>query len=317
MWCECYISTDGSVASQTCGDRSVNIPRRQVVELSSCRLEQQLLPMCQHGLPLWRATLKRLPMSGRDGKLEIIVHLPAARLAPRSAQGRIRSRVRRRNPRYHMHPGLVRYLQLSALIFYWMSASSNETVCLDTWIIKAIPTTFLCSSSSRTCPSGANSSSCWKSSNYGCHKGTVNRLGAIWTFWWRHGGDWESRTYVHAIKKNKIGSQLYSVSPVIDLPAVDILWQPEYSTKVPVGFKLFAFWWWFYWLLEIFRLKIVNSSSKTWGAVCTKFLCYVGKKLGQSCPAGVWMCTKGTVISDIYVGCNLTFDQGPNPLWGR
>lgn len=35
-----------------CGNRFVNIPRRRVIELPSCRLERQLLPMCQHGLIL-------------------------------------------------------------------------------------------------------------------------------------------------------------------------------------------------------------------------------------------------------------------------
>lgn len=56
-------------------------------------------------------------MSGRDGKLETILHRPAAHLALRSVQGWIRSRVRRRNQRYHVHPGLVRYLQLSIMNF--------------------------------------------------------------------------------------------------------------------------------------------------------------------------------------------------------
>lgn len=155
--------TDRSAASQTYGNRFVNIQRRRVVELSSCRLQQQLPPMCQHGLPLRRATLKRHPMSGRDGRLETLAHLPVARLAPKSDQGRIRSRVRRRNPRYLMHQGLVRYLQLYTMNSCWMSTPSNETVLLDRWIIKAVHTTFVRSSSSRTCPIGANSSCCcWK-----------------------------------------------------------------------------------------------------------------------------------------------------------
>ena len=194
--------TDGSVVFRTCDNRFVNIPRRRVIELPSCRLEQQLLPMCQHGLPLRRATLKRHPMSGRDGKLETISHHLAARLATRSVQDRLRSRVRRRNPRFHMLlPSLVRYLQLSTMNSHFMSAPSNETVSLDIWIIKTIPTTFVRPSSSRTCGIGAISSCCWTPSNYSYHKGTVNRPGANWTFRWRHGGDWESRKYVNAIKQ--------------------------------------------------------------------------------------------------------------------
>ena len=31
---------------------------------------------------------------------------------------------------------------------------------------------------------------------------------------------------------------IYSVSPEIDLPDVGILWQPEFSTKVPVSFRV-------------------------------------------------------------------------------
>ena len=202
VWCECYIRETGLSHLKHVANRFVNIPRRRVVELSNCLLEQQLLTMFQHGLQLWRATLKRHPMSGRDGKLKTIPQLLAARLAPRSVESRIRLRVRRRNPKYHMHPSLVRYLQLSTMHSYWMTASSDETVLFNTWIIKAIPTTFVRSSSSRTnCPIDSNSSCCWKTSNFGCHKGNVNRPGATWTFWGRHGGDWESRTYVHAINQ--------------------------------------------------------------------------------------------------------------------
>ena len=52
------------------------------------------------------------------------------------------------------------------------------------------------------------------------------------------------------------------VSPIIDLPEVDILWQPEYSMKVPVSFKLLFF------LVVLlltgwdFRLKIGNLSLR-------------------------------------------------------
>ena len=243
-------STDGSVATQTCRDRFVNIPRRRVVELLSCRLEQQLLPMCQHGLP-WRATLKRHPMSGKGGKLETIAHLPAAGLAPKSAQGRIRSRVRRRNPRYHMHLGLVRYLQISTMNSYRMSASSNETVWLDIWIIKAIPTTFVRSSSSRTYPIGANSSCCRRTSDYGCHKGTVNWPGTTWTFWWwRHGGGWESRRYVHAIKAIGLAHIIISLTNNRSTGCRYSLaaWIFYESTG---WFQVVCLWWWFYWLLEI------------------------------------------------------------------
>jgi bloom syndrome protein len=61
--------------------------------------------------------------------------------------------------------------------------------------------------------------------------------------------------------RGQIGSQLRSVSPVIDLPDVDILWQPIYSTKVPVSFKsdLMVI----LLITRNFRLKNANSSLKS------------------------------------------------------
>ena len=178
-------------------------------------------------------------MSGRDGKRETKAHHLLA--APRSVQGRTRARVHRRNPRHHLHPGLVRYYHHCEFLIN--TCLVTKPFASTSGLSKPFrPPTFVRPQvglivQSAPIPAAAEIPQITVATREPSIDLELPELPD------EDMEETEDRGRTsHAIKRLITGSQLCSVSQVIDLPDVDIRWQPIYSTKVPVSFQAVDFW---------------------------------------------------------------------------